>query len=220
MATIRKIINSAYRQLGIIGGEGQKPSNWEYADAISALQSAIRGLVNSGALGRMRDVVPIGSYCAGENERVFRVHDDPLQIITLPDLIGSHENYTLDYGRAVPDTANLRPVKDGAFVSIVDSVSGGIQDFIFDGQTKRWISIANLKIEYDETDNSKAMLETTLDSSCPFAFANPLGLSSYLALQLAGEFGSKIPEVTALNSRNFLIAITHSYSTRDYSRRS
>ena len=220
MSTVAQIITSAYRHLGIVGGQGAQPSKWDSADALFVLQSIIRGLINSGAVGRMRDVVPVGSYVAGENERIYRTQDDPTQEIELPDLVGSKENISFHYGRTGYDPNDVRPVRDGAFVSIVDSISGGVVDFIYDGQQKRWIAISSLAVDYDDSADAQAQLATVLAMDCPFSFGDPNGLSAYLATQLAPQFGSSIPAATSLASRNFLIALTHSYSTRDYGQRS
>ena len=220
MTTVSQIITTALRQLGVVGGSGAQPSTWDSADSLFILQSLIRGLINSGAVGRMRDVVPQGSYVAGENQRVFRTQDDPTQQIELPDLIGSHENIIFAYGRTGYDPSNTRPPRDGAFVSIVDSISGGVVDYVYDGQQKRWVSIGDLAVpNYDDSADAQAQLATVLAMDCPFSFGDPNGLSAYLATQLAPQFGGTIPPATAEASRNFLIALTHSYSTRDYGHR-
>jgi len=220
MSTVKQIITSSLRKLGIVG-EGETPSQYAYADALQTLQGLIRGLITTGTFGRLRDVTPAGSYVAGENERVFRTAADPYQVIELPDIVSDQIAVCEDYGRIRYTSEGQRPVRDCAVVTLTDIMTGNVVDYIFDGQQKRWFPIFNLSLDYqpDSDPTADARLNAILALDCPLSYGDPNGLSSYLAWQIAPEYSAPVqPQITTAKQQ-FLIALTHSYSTRVYGRR-
>jgi hypothetical protein len=219
MSTFRKIITSAHRKLGLVG-EGQKLTQYAFSDALETSQGLLRGWITSGAFGRLRDVMPAGDYTAGENERVYRTGNDPKQKIELPSTVTDKVACFSDYGRHSFISEHQRAVRNGAVITIADKNTGRVIDFIYDGQQKVWFPIYELSVDYDpDTDiHADAKLNRILAMECPIAYGDPNGFACCIAIQIAADYGSPIPDPVKDAARNFTIALTHSYSTRDYGR--
>ncbi|MES3048086.1 hypothetical protein [Sphingomonas faeni] len=91
----------------------------------------------------------------------------------------------------LPDTA-----RDMAIVCIVDTARNQTDEYIFDGRAKKWTTIDYL----------------TPTSFAPFSTSDPIGLSCYLALELADEYGQQPSQITVQNAARWQMAITHNWS--------
>jgi hypothetical protein len=200
MATCRDITKGALRKIGKLGA-GREPRAADASDALEALRGLYRSLINSGAFGRLRDVIPTADYTAGENERIFRNQDQVLEI-TLPEVVSAdlcgprpYDEECDVYPNAVTDR-NSRPPRDCAVVVIVDAFSGTTSDFIYDGHEKVWHSL------YDLTDTSTA----------PLSFRDPEGLKALLAMQIVDEYGGTLGAATARQAGIFQSSLINRWS--------
>lgn len=204
MATCRDITKGALRKIGKLGA-GREPRAVDASDALEALKSLYRSLINSGAFGRLRDVIPTGAaYTAGENERVFRNGSDTLNI-TLPetvsaDLCGPRPyDEECDIYPAATTNRNQRPPRDCAVVSIIDAFTQATTDFIYDGHRKLWMSL------YDLTDTDEA----------PLSLRDPEGLKALLAMQFVDEYGGTLGPATARQAGIFQSSLINRWSMPD-----
>lgn len=186
MATCRAVVNGALRKLGKLAS-GREARSTDATDALASLKGLYRSLIDSGAFGRLRDVVPVGDYTAHENERIFRNSDVDVEIeITLPELVRESLGSPAEYGsRWVPPAsvadADLRPPRDCSVVVISDAHSGETQEYIYDGSIRRWIQIGDLG----------------LDDLAPLSTRDEDGLKAALALQIADEYGGDVTGATS-----------------------
>jgi len=199
MATCRAIRNLALRKLGVLGA-GREPRAADGQDAFDALKALYRSMINAGAFGRLRDVVPLANYTARENERIFRQNDAALEI-TLPELVANTSCNPRPYDQecACNDTLtdrNSRPPLDCSVVVIVDAFTGITTEFIYDGQVKQWQSIYDLEI----------------DDPAPLSRRDEMGLASLLALSIADQFSSQVSEPTVSAARIFQSGLIHRWS--------
>ena len=203
MATARDITNGALRKIGKLAG-GREPRTQDASDALEALRGLYRQLINSGAFGRLRDVVPTGAaYTAGENERVFRNSDVTLTI-DLPELVRRdlpcgplpYDEEEAYYPNSVIDNA-MRPPRDCSVVVISDAFTAQTVHYIYDGQQRLWTPIDGLE----------------LDSVAPLSFRDPEGLKCLLATQINDEFGGQLGEMTMRMSANFQTALVTRFSS-------
>ncbi len=163
----------------------------------------------------MRDVVPEGDYVAGENERVYRRYS-VTQLIELPDMVACRLIGSCDYGERTFSYTGERPPRDNAVVTIVDEFTGGIEDYIYDGQRKGWFAIHDMMVEYDpEIAHSADALNNALDMECPLSHRDANGLKAYLSMMLADDYGANIPQMTSIQARDFRLALSHAYSDWD-----
>lgn len=203
MATCRDIVNGALRKIGKLAG-GREPRTQDSIDALDSLRALYSYLVNSGAFGRMADVVPTGAtYVAGENERIFRNSSDTLSI-TLPELVRvGHYRGPLPYPeeQAIYDTDtvnfDMRPPRDCAFVAIQDAFTAQTVEYLYDGQRKLWVGISGLALE-DEA---------------PLSARDSDGLKCMLASRISDEFGGTLGDMTVRQSAQFVQALTTRYSS-------
>lgn len=203
MATARDITNGALRKIGKLAG-GREPRTQDASDTLEALRGLYRQLINSGAFGRLRDVVPTGAaYTAGENERVFRNSDATLEI-TLPELVRRdlpcgplpYDEEEAYYPNGVVDNA-MRPPRDCSVVVISDAFTSQTVHYIYDGQQRLWIGLDNL----------------ALSDVAPLSDRDPEGLKSLLATQINDEFGGQVGEMTMRMAANFQTALITRYSS-------
>lgn len=231
MSTVRSVITGSLRKIGVVGGVGRRsPSNTEFADALGNLVSLYRALITAGTFGRMHDVVPTGDYVAGENQRVFRRHNDQ-QTILLPDLVSTCGTCgylacdladtptppSMDYGRKayVTRSTDRRTIRDNAVVTLVDEFSGDILEAIYDGQRKLWFTITDLDLreELDEDNEwSVKRLNDVLDMEAPLSHRNANGLSALLATHLADEYAAEVPAQTERQALAFRSSLTSNHS--------
>lgn len=182
----REIINGALRKLGKLGS-GREARSVDASDALESLRGLYRSLINSGAFGRIEDVVPTATYTAGENQRVFRT-SSAVEEIKLPLLVDDifPPGFLPPYGSRWVSPANntraQRPPRDLSVVIISDSESGETQEYIYDGQRNQWVALFSLD----------------LDDEAPLSYRDADGLKAMLALQIADEYGG---DVTAATSR-------------------
>lgn len=203
MATARDITNGALRKIGKLAG-GREPRTQDASDALEALRGLYRQLINSGAFGRLRDVVPTGAaYTAGENERVFRNSDATLEI-TLPELVRRdqpcgplpYDEEEAYYPNGIVDNA-MRPPRDCSVVAISDAFTAQTVHYIYDGQQRLWTSIDGL----------------ALTDTAPLSDRDPEGLKSLLAMQIVDEFGGQLGEMTTRQGMNFQTALITRFSS-------
>ncbi len=163
------IICRAFRRLGVIAG-GQLPLPDESNDALETLKGVYRRLIADGAFGVMAEISVEGAYTACPGQRITA---------------GPEANITL------PDQAT-----DMAIVCIVDPARNQVDEYVFDGRSKKWDTIDDL------------------DLTAPAILANrdPLGLSCYLAIELSDEYGQQPSQVTIQNAARWQISIMHNWS--------
>jgi hypothetical protein len=85
---------------------------------------------------------------------------------------------------------------DMAIVCIADPARNQVDEYIYDGRAKKWTTIDDL----------------TLTSPAPFSNSDPIGLSCYLSLELADEYGQQPSQVTVQNAARWQMSITHNWS--------
>jgi len=222
MAVVRVIVNTALRKLGRLGA-GREPRLADAQDTLEALRGMYSSWIASGALGRMYDVVPTGTtFVASGSQRIFRESEATLSVL-LPELVS--EGWISDYGDENRRLANYTGVvvtlntiggvttftvepaqpigyattpRDGAAVVISDQIGGQTQSWIYDGTTKHWESIDGL----------------TLDSDAPRSTADPSGLSSALAVEVADLFGIDVSPFTFRAATRFQASLISRFGMR------
>lgn len=194
MATCGAVINSALRKLGKLSA-GREARSTDAQDALESLRSMYRSWIDSGAFGRLRDVVPTADYTAGENERVFR-QTDAVTSIDLPALVSDVLPGPWQYGeRWVPnptENRNERPPRDTSVVVISDAFTGETQEYLYDGTQKLWQSIGGLGL----TDQA------------PLSRRDHDGLAASLAVRIADEYGD-VPAATVRLANLFQSNLVH-----------
>jgi hypothetical protein len=164
---------------------------------MEALRNAYRQLISQGSFGRLRDVVPLGDYTAGENERIFR-NSAATNTITLPEIVSRWSNprsYVDEVDTYYGVNDSTRPPQDCAVAVVADAFTGIVADFIYDGSIKRWQSLYTLK----------------LDDEAPLSHRNPQGLQAYLSGQVADEFAGQLGPTTIAQAAGFISGMTHRY---------
>lgn len=202
MPSARDIVNGALRKIGKLAG-GREPRAQDSSDALEVLRGLYSQLINSGAFGRLRDVVPTGaSYMAGENERIFR-NSDVTQSIDLPQLVQRdhfgplpYDMEPVSYPSGDIDNA-VRPPRDCAVVAISDAFTGITAEYLYDAQRRTWV----------------ALLDLGLADPAPLADRDAEGLKCMLAEQLADEFGGTLGEMTVRGAQHFRAALMMRYSS-------
>lgn len=201
MASVRAIVNGALRKLGKLAG-GREPRTQDSTDALEALQGLYRSLINSGAFGRLYDVIPTGaSYTAGENQRIFRNSDVTLEI-TLPETVSRdccgprpYDEECAVYPTS-PTDRNVRPPRDCSVVVVVDAFSGDVVEYIYDGHLKQW----------------QALYGLTLDAEAPLSYRDAEGLKCLLATIIMDEFGGELGAMSVQMANQFKTALVSRYS--------
>jgi len=200
MASVRDIVNGSLRKIGRLAG-GREPRTQDSSDALDALRGLYQSLINSGAFGRLYDVVPTGaSYTAGENQRIFRNSDVTLDI-TLPELVRnecSPRPYDCECpvysGQTV--TGDMRPPRDCSVVVITDAFTSQTVEYIYDGNLKQWQSLYDLE----------------LDSQAPISHRDPEGLKCALATVINDEFGGTLGQTTITMAAQFRQSLATRFS--------
>lgn len=164
-----EIICRAFRRIGVIAG-GQLPRSDESEDALETLKGIYRRLITDGAMGVLSDIEVEGEYTALPGQRITA---GPDATITLPET-----------------------ARDMATVCVVDPARNQVDEYIFDGHSKKWTTIDDL----------------TLTSAAILANRDPLGLSCALAIELSDEYGQAPTELTVRNAARWQIGITHNWS--------
>lgn len=203
MASCRDIVNGSLRKIGKLAG-GREPRTQDSQDALEALRGLYRQLINSGAFGRLRDVIPTGAaYTAGENERIFRNSDATMEI-ALPETMQRGFPFgPLPYDQeeasypADPVDHAIRPPRDCSVVVISDAFTAQTVHYIYDGQMRLWVALDGLML----TDEA------------PLSSRDPEGLKSLLAMQIVDEFGGQLGEATARAALNYQSALLTRFST-------
>ncbi len=208
MATARTIVTLALKKLGRVGS-GREPRPVDATDGFEALIALYRGWINSGAFGRLRDVMPDSDYVALGNERIMRVTGAEFEV-TLPEVVADWQFGRIPYGlivRVAPDgtfTATgsqalrhgARPPKDLAPVVICDTETGNVADYIYDGAQKKWVPLWDIAI----------------DDEAPLSFRNTDGLAACLAVNIADQFGADITATTAQSAAHYRSALLSGFS--------
>ena len=202
MATCRAVVNLALRKLGVLGA-GREPRASDLNDAFQALKDLYQTMIAAGAFGRLRDVVPLADYVAGENERVFRNSDNTLQI-TLPELVPLEARDPRPYDQenaiysAQLTNRNSRPPRDCAVVVICDAFIGTTTSFIYDGHTKQWQSLYDIAI----------------DDTAPLAYRDAQGIAALLATTVADIFGTgELSPSTIQSAKIFQSSVVNRWSS-------
>jgi hypothetical protein len=177
------IITRAMRRIGVVAS-GKLPTDQEAADALESLKGIYRRWITEGGAGALKDVTPTGPYIAGENERIV---SDNLAVTSI------------DLPSTISDCGVSRPPRDASVVIIADTLSGHVEDFIYDAGTREWVSIEAL----------------TLTSVPPLAMRDANGLACYLALELADEFGQTPTEMTTRNAMRWQKGLAFNWSVED-----
>lgn len=200
MATARDLISRALRKIGKLGA-GREPRLADQEDALETLKSLLLSWVQSGAFGRLSDVVPLSDYTAGENQRIFR-NSNAVTSITLPELVPAYANplpynleraYPVNYAAAV---SNMRPPRDGAVVQIADYDNDLVTTYLYDGTARLWVEVGGIGL--DDT------VPRTSDAE---------GFSACLARDLADTFGMTAGEATRRQARRYEDAMVLRFST-------
>lgn len=200
MATCRETVNGALRKLGKLGA-GREARTADATDALESLRGLYRSLINSGAFGRLADVIPTADYTAGENQRIFR-NTEAVAEILLPELVDDVWPYGIipEYGRRwVPpgqEVSNQRPPRDCSVVVISDAISGETQEYIYDGTQRKWQGLSGL----------------TLDDPAPLSLRDQDGLKALLAVTIADEYGGELNAATARLAAAFRSDLVHRWS--------
>lgn len=209
MPTARSIVTLALRKLGRVGS-GREPRPVDATDGFEALVSLYRGWINAGTFGRLRDVVPTGSYVATGNERILRMDGAQLEV-SLPEVVAAHPDerrcclgtivaFTVDGAVSVSQNQRLllqvTTPRDLAPIVITDTATGNVADYVYDGSMKKWVPLWNLDI----------------DDEAPLSFRNSDGLASCLAVKIADQFGADIPATTALSANSFQASLATGFS--------
>ena len=200
MPNVRNIVNRALRKIGILGaGREARPNDAE--DVSEALKGLYRAWIDSGAFGRLSDVVPTGDYTAGENQRIFR-NSEATVTISLPQLVPAYAN-PLPYNRERDYYTNYegvdgtnRPPRDGAPIVIVNAFDGQTLHYLYDGTIREWQEVSLL----------------TLDSPAPRSVGDPEGLAACLAVEVADMFGRTLEPTTMRQVQRYEMSITSSFS--------
>lgn len=214
MALARVVCNLALRKLGVVGS-GRDARATDLVDTLNALRSMYLGWIASGASGRLVDVVITDDYCARPNERMIRESEDACfvslpqisvdgcwrhdfgtnSLVWDPILDGDGAPILDEYNRDIlADPIRERrtlpcakPPRDNSAIVINDICTGNTQTYLYDGTAKKWQTIDGL----------------TLDDEAPRSYADLNGLASSLAVEVSDQFGSDIPEATAVASLRF-----------------
>lgn len=218
MATARFVINAALRKLGVLAS-GREARTSDFTDTLEALRGLYGSWIASGAFGRLHDVTPSGTdYQATGHERILR--RTPTLSVTLPELVsdGSFEDYGRErtgyYGTLVTVTDTVDGVsvtiepgqplsyattpRDGAPVVISDTSGGQTAAWLYDGTVKHWERVDVLDA----------------DGDAPRSWADPQGLASCLAMEIADQFGAEVPAASAMQARRFLTSMTQRFGMR------
>ena len=216
MAQCRTLIDSALRRLGVLGS-GQDALDDEYNDVLAVFPSFYRQLVNSGALGELRDVVVYDDYIAGNNQHIKRMGQYSQRIV-LPSVMDQTSRIVGDMQivfwpsdapvplNRLPPTQNgarteVTTPRDGSVVYISDDVSGGTTRFIFDGTTKQWTNVD----------------EFTLDAEAPLSDRDVVGFTAWIAYLIADEFGKTITPLMMDQLNQFKSALANRWNSPERS---
>lgn len=178
MESCRHIVNLALRKLGVLGA-GREPRASDTNDGFQALKDLYMTMISAGTFGRLRDVVPLADYVAGENERIFRDSNNTFQV-TLPLLVPREARDPRPYDQenqiysAQLTEQNSRTPRDCAVVVICDGFTGMTNGFIYDGHVKQWQSLYDIAI----------------DDAAPLSHRDAQGLAALLATTVADIFGT------------------------------
>lgn len=196
MATCQNIIEGALRKIGVLAA-GRSANQTDLDDVLEILKNSYRGLISSGAFGRMRDVTVFsGTYTAKPGDHVFVQTADSITLPLLVDISTVYEAFT-DTASATSSTTQVSP-PDGAVVRVTDVNTNNTIDWLYDGQTKNW----------------GMLYEINLLDTAPLSFRDAEGLKSWLATQIADEYGAEVPPLTLRQARAFLWNLAAKYNSR------
>jgi hypothetical protein len=214
MASCNHIITLALSKLGVAGGH-KKPRAEDLALGLTTLQSLYRALIDTGALGRARDVLVTEDYVARENDRILRLADATGDI-TLPETVAV--TYGLphlscgeaDYGLASA-LCGKRPPRNGAFVVINDAASGNTQEAVYDGYANKWMIVSDLNLD-DRTEyrTHDGVLLETRTCAAPLS-GNANGLAARLAVAMADHYQAALSPTTVRDAERFDAALVHGF---------
>lgn len=178
--TVREVCTSALRKARQVR-IGGTPAAEEMEAAKATLQSMYHEAIGNGWFGRLIDVslTDATAYEAGENERIYN------------NAAGDPE-ITITLPETIDDTVTgeTRPVRDYSVVEVVGATN---RAFLYSARLGAWQDLTNL----------------TLNSEAPLADRSFDGLSSLLALRIAGDYGADVSAATAMSAASFLSLITH-----------
>lgn len=131
MRTVRQVITTALRKIGVVGSGRRAPHEDGAADALEVLLAWYSGAVSSGMFGRLNDVTTEAAYEAKEFERVTNLSDDPVDI-TLPVTITDDP------------LCDTRPPVDLCPIVIVADEP---LSWLYDGSIGDWIALYGLTLD-------------------------------------------------------------------------
>jgi hypothetical protein len=191
---MQSVSELALGKLGIVGA-GETPEAADLSLAVQSLKSYYQKLINAGAFGALIDVIPSTTdYEAGENERI--VHDGSVTV-TLPVQLPL-QYQSSDYGWVSysTDIGLVRPPRDLSVISIVDTESGDIEDYLYDNRLRSWIDVNSL----------------VAGDTAPLSHRDENGLACALALRIADSFGQQSTESMARAATRFEEALCNQWS--------
>jgi hypothetical protein len=127
VASCLDIVKGAMIKAGVLAS-GREPRLADREDVLAVLAGMYRTWITAGAFGRLRDVIPLANYTAGENERIFR-NQSALLIVTLPETVAKQafwSDFSI-YGQynqevmATTPVSDQRPPRDCAVVTVIDA---------------------------------------------------------------------------------------------------
>ena len=213
MSSCKTIVTLALSKLGITGGS-KPPRQADLDLGLTTLQSLFRNMISSGTLGRARPVtVADADYTARENDRIQR--RPGIGDIKLPDTVQDdrHGVFECSDFYDYPLGSHPRPPREGAFVIINDTATGGTEEWIYEGYTNRWITLHDLSLqEYEEVRDSGGHIVTIKQPSiAPLSMRDENGLAALLATKLADHFGQTPSPLTIRDAQAFLTSLANRF---------
>jgi hypothetical protein len=182
MTTVLDVIKRARRKLKVYD-RAEELDTLDAEEGLESFKDFLKGLVATGALGKLTPVIISADYTAGENERIVNTSATPW-VITLPQVI--------EADLTDPDSEDEdRPPRERAIVEIAGD---NPVTWIYEARLGGWVSIQDLE----------------LTSEAPLSAAFGDELICRFALQIADENSAEPGPVTIASARRFMRAITAS----------
>ena len=100
----------------------------------------------------------------------------------------------------VTENGTERPPRDSSVVVITDTFTDQTVTYIYDGDEGEWLSVETM----------------TLTSKVPLSLRDIIGLSAYLAVEIADEYGQDVSETTAIAASRWHSTIGTNWSRQTY----
>lgn len=196
MASCQNIIEGALRKIGVLAA-GRSATQNDLDDVLEILKNSYRALITAGTFGVMRDVtIYSGTYTAKPGDHVFIQTADSVTLPLLVDISNVFDTFS-DASTSTFSTTMVSP-PDCSVIRVTDVNTNNTIDWLYDGQTKNW----------------GMLYEINLGDTAPLSFRDAEGLKSWLAAQIADEYGAEISPLTLRNASHFLSNIATRYNSR------